>query len=90
MPRILVTNDDGIYSEGLRKLADVLRDGQAQILEMIAMSAPLEAVLDRLVRLGETEDTLVVRLAISGRSRKTGTPFESTVLELVSFQPGGK
>lgn len=25
MPRILVTNDDGIYSEGLRKLADVLR-----------------------------------------------------------------
>jgi 5'-nucleotidase len=25
MPRILVTNDDGIYSEGLRKLAEVLR-----------------------------------------------------------------
>ena len=25
MPRILVTNDDGIYSEGLRKLADGLR-----------------------------------------------------------------
>jgi 5'-nucleotidase len=25
MPRILVTNDDGIYSEGLRKLADVCR-----------------------------------------------------------------
>src|SRR6476619_1969520 len=25
MPRILVTNDDGIYSEGLRKLVDVLR-----------------------------------------------------------------
>jgi 5'-nucleotidase len=25
MPRILVTNDDGIYSEGLRKLANVLR-----------------------------------------------------------------
>ena len=24
MPRILVTNDDGIYSEGLRKLADAL------------------------------------------------------------------
>src|SRR5450755_3359458 len=24
-PRILVTNDDGIYSEGLRKLADALR-----------------------------------------------------------------
>lgn len=26
MPRILITNDDGIYSEGLRKLADALRD----------------------------------------------------------------
>ncbi|HKB78909.1 MAG TPA: 5'/3'-nucleotidase SurE [Thermoanaerobaculia bacterium] len=26
MPRILVTNDDGIYSEGLRKLAAALRD----------------------------------------------------------------
>lgn len=26
MPRILVTNDDGIYSEGLRKLADVCRE----------------------------------------------------------------
>lgn len=25
MPRILITNDDGIYSEGIRKLADVLR-----------------------------------------------------------------
>jgi 5'-nucleotidase len=26
MPRILVTNDDGIYSEGLRKLADACRE----------------------------------------------------------------
>lgn len=26
MPRILVTNDDGIYSEGLKKLASALRD----------------------------------------------------------------
>jgi 5'-nucleotidase len=25
MPRILITNDDGIYSEGIRKLADALR-----------------------------------------------------------------
>ena len=38
-----------------RKLADALRDGQAQILEMIAMSAPLEDVLDRLVRLIESQ-----------------------------------
>ena len=38
-----------------RKLAETLRDGQAQILEMIARSAPLENVLDRLVRLIESQ-----------------------------------
>ena len=38
-----------------RKLADVLRDGQAQILEMIAKSAPLEDVLEHLVRLVESQ-----------------------------------
>ncbi|RFB80534.1 EAL domain-containing protein [Methylovirgula sp. 4M-Z18] len=40
-----------------RKLADALRDGQAEILEMIATNAPLEAVLDRLVRLVESQLT---------------------------------
>jgi ketosteroid isomerase-like protein len=34
----------------------------------------------------ETDDSLVVRLAISGRSRKTDRPFESTVLELWRFK----
>ena len=38
-----------------RKLAYALRDGQAQILEMIAMSAPLVEVLARLVRLAESQ-----------------------------------
>ena len=38
-----------------RKLADALRDGQAQILEMIAMSAPLEDVLEHLVLLMESQ-----------------------------------
>ncbi|PWJ93121.1 PAS domain S-box-containing protein/diguanylate cyclase (GGDEF)-like protein [Mesorhizobium loti] len=41
----------------VRKQADVLRDGQAHILEMIAMSAPLEDVLDRLMRLVESQLT---------------------------------
>ena len=36
-----------------RKLAGALRDGQARILEMIAMSAPLENVLENLVHLME-------------------------------------
>ena len=38
-----------------RRLADLLRDGQAQILEMIAMSAPLEDVLEHLMRLVESQ-----------------------------------
>ncbi|MEI9405821.1 EAL domain-containing protein [Mesorhizobium argentiipisi] len=38
-----------------RKQADDLRNGQAQILEMIAASAPLEDVLDRLMRLIESQ-----------------------------------
>ncbi|TJV36736.1 MAG: GAF domain-containing protein, partial [Mesorhizobium sp.] len=36
---------------------DTLRDGQAQILEMIATSAPLEDVLDCLMRLAESQLT---------------------------------
>jgi diguanylate cyclase (GGDEF)-like protein len=40
-----------------RKLADGLRDGQGRLLEMIAAGAPLEAVLDRLVRLIESQVT---------------------------------
>ena len=38
-----------------RRLANLLRDGQAQILEMIAMSAPLAAILDALARLVESQ-----------------------------------
>lgn len=35
--------------------------------------------------LGETPESFVVRFAISGRSRKTGKLFDSTVLELWKF-----
>jgi diguanylate cyclase (GGDEF)-like protein/PAS domain S-box-containing protein len=38
-----------------RKLADALREGQAQVLEMIATSAPLGDVLERLVLLMESQ-----------------------------------
>ena len=38
-----------------RKLADALRDGQAKILEMIAMSAPLGDVLAHLILLVESQ-----------------------------------
>ncbi|HKT73751.1 MAG TPA: nuclear transport factor 2 family protein [Steroidobacteraceae bacterium] len=37
---------------------------------------------------GESADSLVIRFAISGRSRKTGKSFESTVLELWRFKDG--
>ena len=40
-----------------RKLADAMREGQAQILEMIATSAPLEHVLERLVDLVDSQLT---------------------------------
>jgi diguanylate cyclase (GGDEF)-like protein len=40
-----------------RKFADRLREEQAQILELIAVSAPLENVLERLVRLIESQMT---------------------------------
>ncbi|MRG57817.1 EAL domain-containing protein [Phyllobacterium sp. SYP-B3895] len=39
----------------VRKNADRLRDGQTLVLEMIAMNAPLEDVLDRIVRLIEEQ-----------------------------------
>lgn len=38
-----------------RKKADALREGQSQILEMIALSAPLGEVLDQLMRLVESQ-----------------------------------
>jgi diguanylate cyclase (GGDEF)-like protein/PAS domain S-box-containing protein len=38
-----------------RRLSNLLRDGQAQILEMIAMSAPLASILDALARLIESQ-----------------------------------
>ena len=38
-----------------RKRADVLRDGQSQILQMIAKSAPLAEVLDHLMHLVESQ-----------------------------------
>jgi len=40
-----------------RKRAEVLRDGQSQILQMIAMSAPLEEVLGHLMHLVESQLT---------------------------------
>ena len=42
--------------------------------------------MKRIEYLGETEDTLVVRFAISGKSRKTGKVFDSTVMELWRFR----
>jgi uncharacterized protein len=35
---------------------------------------------------GEYENNLVIRFGISGRSRKTGNSFESTVMELWKFK----
>lgn len=37
---------------------------------------------------GESKDTFVVHLRLSGRSRKTGRPFDMSVLEMWSFKDG--
>lgn len=37
---------------------------------------------------GESESSFVVHLRLSGRSRKTGNPFDMSVLELWTFQDG--
>jgi PAS domain S-box-containing protein len=50
-----------------RKLAESLRDGQAQILEMIATSAPLADVLARLTHLVESQLDSVARLDPASR-----------------------
>ncbi len=59
-----------------RKRADRLRDGQAQILEMIAMSATLEDVLDRLMHLVESQLTgifgSVLLLDVDGQTLRHG------------------
>ncbi len=59
-----------------RKCADRLRDGQAQILEMIAMSATLEDVLDRLMHLVESQLTgifgSVLLLDVDGQTLRHG------------------
>ena len=47
-----------------RRQADRLRDGQADILEMIASGAPLEAMLERLVNLVESQLTGIVACAL--------------------------
>jgi diguanylate cyclase (GGDEF)-like protein/PAS domain S-box-containing protein len=59
-----------------RKRADTLRDGQAQILEMIAMSATLGDVLDQLMHLVESQLTgifgSVLLLDVDGQTLRHG------------------
>jgi diguanylate cyclase (GGDEF)-like protein/PAS domain S-box-containing protein len=62
-----------------RKLAEALRDGQAQILEMIAMSAPLKDVLDRVILLVESQFKGVIGSVLlvdetSNRLRRVAAP----------------
>jgi 5'-nucleotidase len=78
VPRILITNDDGIYSEGIRKLADALRDlgditivapdrEQSAASHALTLNRPL-----RLLQLQENEwivdgtPTDCVNLAVNG------------------------
>ena len=62
-----------------RKLAEALRDGQAQILELIATSAPLKDVLDRVILLVESQFKGVIGSILlldetSNRLRRAAAP----------------
>ncbi len=82
MPRFLVTNDDGIYSEGLRKLADALRPlGEVMIVapdrEQSAASHAL--TLNRPLRLLEIEENEWI---------VDGTPTDCVNLALLHLMKG--
>ena len=84
MPRILVTNDDGIYSEGLRKLADVCRTlGDVTIVapdrEQSAASHAL--TLNRPLRLIEVETNEWV---------VDGTPTDCVNLAVLKLMKGAR
>ncbi len=80
-PEFFVLEPDGLPYAGCYRELDGWRDLAQAVLKTWAgfKIQPLEF-------LGETADTLVVRFAVSGRPRKTGTAFETTVLELWRFQ----
>ena len=44
--------------------------------------------IERIEYFGETNDSLVIRMFLKGRSRTTGKAFETTVLELWRFKSG--
>ncbi len=82
MARILVTNDDGIYSEGIRKLADALRDvGEVIIVapdrEQSAASHAL--TLNRPLRLLKLEENEWI---------VDGTPSDCVNLAVLSLMKG--
>ena len=84
MPRILVTNDDGIYSEGIRKLADVCRQhGDVTIVapdrEQSAASHAL--TLNRPLRLIEVETNEWV---------VDGTPTDCVNLAVLKLMKGNR
>jgi ketosteroid isomerase-like protein len=80
-PEFVVTEAEGLPYAGTYRGVDGWR-----ALSKAIVAAWGSFKLQPLEYLGETADTIVVRFAISGRSRKTGTPFESTVLELWRFR----
>jgi 5'-nucleotidase len=84
MPRILVTNDDGIYSEGLRKLADACREiGEVVIVapdrEQSAASHAL--TLNRPLRLLQIEEREWI---------VDGTPTDCVNLALLKLFKGAR
>jgi len=82
-PDFVVHEPDGLPYAGDYKGIEGWRDLTAQV---IAAWAGFN--IERIEYYGETSDSLVIRLFLKGRSRKTGKPFETTVLELWRFRGG--
>jgi 5'-nucleotidase len=84
-PRILVTNDDGIYAEGLA----VLRDALAEVGEVwvVAPERPRSAS-GHAITLHKPLRTEMVRMPWGGEGHATnGTPSDCVVLGLMALMP---
>jgi uncharacterized protein len=82
-PDFVVVEADGLPYAGIYRGLDGWRALSRAVVETWAGFS-----IRPIAFLGETSNTFVVRFAISGRSRKTGNAFETTVLELWQFRDG--
>ena len=82
-PDFFVTEAEGLPYAGVYRGAQGWRDLSAAIIKTWAGFR-----LEFIEYAGESADTLVLRFRLTGRSRTTQKPFDTTVLELWRFRDG--